>query len=52
VTKTPGSTVKGPALTEEGGTDYGYHVWNMSLAQDHLVSDVAAAETTWTSDHR
>jgi len=52
VTKTPGSTVKGPALTEAGGTDFGYHVWDMFLAQDNLVSDVAAAETTWTRDHR
>ncbi len=52
VTKTPGSTVSGPVLTEEGGTDYGYHVWDMFLAQDNLVSDVAAAEITWTRDHR
>jgi len=52
VTKTPGSTVKGPALTEEGGTDFGYHVWDTFLAQDNLVSDVTAAEITWTRDHR
>jgi DUF3089 family protein len=52
VTKTPGSTVQGPALTEEGGTDYGYHVWDMFLAQDNLVSDIAAAETAWARDHR
>jgi hypothetical protein len=51
VTKTPGSTVKGPVLTEAGGADWGYHVWDMFLAQDNLVSDVAAAETTWTRDH-
>lgn len=52
VTKTAGSTVKGPALTESGGADFGYHVWDMFLAQDNLVSDVAAAEITWTRDHR
>jgi hypothetical protein len=52
VTRTPGSTVKGPALTEEGGTDFGYHVWDMFLAQDNLVSDVTAAEITWARDHR
>jgi Protein of unknown function (DUF3089) len=52
VTKTPGSTVQGPALTEEGGTDYGYHVWDMFLAQDNLVSDITAAETAWARDHR
>ena len=50
VTKTPGSTVEGPALTEAGGTDYGYHVWDMFLAQDNLISDVTAAEITWTRD--
>jgi hypothetical protein len=31
---------------------YGYHVWDLGLAQDNLVSDVAAAETTWTQDQR
>jgi Protein of unknown function (DUF3089) len=50
VTRTPGSTVTGPALTEAGGTGYGYHVWDMFLAQDNLVSDVTAAEITWTRD--
>jgi hypothetical protein len=52
VTKTPGSTVKGPVLTQTGGAAWGYHVWDMFLAQDNLVSDVAAAEVTWTRGHR
>ncbi len=52
VTKTPGSTVKGPTLAEDGGTDFGYHVWDMFLTQDNLVSDVTAAEATWTRDHQ
>jgi hypothetical protein len=41
-----------PTVTEEDGPAWGYHVWDLSLAQDNLVSDVAAAETTWTRDHR
>jgi len=51
VTKTPGRPAIGPTLTEDGGTDFGYHVWDMFLAQDNLVSDVTAAEATWTRDH-
>jgi hypothetical protein len=51
VTKTPGSPAIGPTLTEDGGTDFGYHVWDMFLTQDNLVSDVTAAEVTWTRDH-
>jgi DUF3089 family protein len=41
-----------PTVTENLGPDYGYHAWDLGLAQDNLVSDVAAAETTWTRDHR
>jgi pimeloyl-ACP methyl ester carboxylesterase len=52
VTRTPGRAAIGPVLTETGGTDFGYHVWDMLLAQDNLVSDVAAAEATWTRGHR
>ncbi len=51
VTRTPGRAALGPALTEEGGADFGYHVWDMFLTQGNLVSDVAAAEVTWTRDH-
>jgi hypothetical protein len=51
VTKTPGSTVKGPKLTEDLGADWGYHVWDLFLAQDNLVSDVSAAEATWSQQH-
>jgi hypothetical protein len=52
VTKTPGRPAIGPTLTEDGGTDFGYHVWDMFLTQDNLVSDVTAAEATWTRDHQ
>jgi hypothetical protein len=41
-----------PTVTEQDGPLYGYHVWDLGLAQDNLVSDVAAAETTWTQDQR
>ena len=41
-----------PTVTENLGPAYGYHVWDLGLAQDNLVSDVAAAEITWTRGHR
>ena len=51
VTRTPGSLAKGPVLTEEGGAGFGYHVWDLFLAKDDLVRDVAAAEATWSRRH-
>jgi Protein of unknown function (DUF3089) len=52
VTKTPGRTAIGPVLTEDGGADFGYHVWDGFLTQGNLVTDVTAAEATWTRDHQ
>jgi hypothetical protein len=52
VTKATGPADHRPTVTENLGPAYGYHAWDLSLAQDNLVSDVAAAETTWTDDHR
>lgn len=52
VTKTTGPEDDRPTVTEDDGPRYGYHVWDLGLAQDNLVSDVAAAEHTWTLDHR
>jgi hypothetical protein len=52
VTKATGLADHRPTVTENDGPAYGYHVWDLSLAQDNLVSDVAAAEITWTRDHR
>ena len=52
VSKATGPADHRPTVTEKGGPAYGYHVWDLSLAQDNLVSDVAAAEITWTHDHR
>ena len=51
VTKATGPADHRPTVTEEGGPTFGYHGWDLSLAQDNLVSDVAAAEVTWTHDH-
>ena len=48
VTKATGPADHRPTVTEKGGPTYGYHVWDLGLAQDNLVSDVAAAEITWT----
>jgi hypothetical protein len=52
VTKATGPADHRPTVIEEGGPIWGYHVWDLGLAQDNLVSDVAAAETTWIHDHR
>jgi hypothetical protein len=51
VTKATGPADHRPTVAESGGPLYGYHVWDMSLAQDNLVSDVAAAESTWARDN-
>jgi len=52
VSKATGPADHRPTVTEDLGPAYGYHVWDLGLAQDNLVSDVAAAEITWTHDHR
>ena len=52
VTKATGPADHRPTVTENLGPTYGYHAWDLGLAQDNLVSDVAAAEMTWTHDHR
>jgi hypothetical protein len=51
VTKATGPADHRPVVTEDLGPGYGYHVWDLGLAQDDLVSDVAAAEVSWTRDH-
>ena len=52
VSKATGPADHRPTVTENLGSAYGYHAFDLSLAQDNLVSDVAAAEITWTQDHR
>jgi hypothetical protein len=52
VSRATGQADHRPTVTENLGPTYGYHVWDLGLAQDNLVSDVAAAEITWSHDHR
>jgi hypothetical protein len=52
VTKATGPADHRPTVTENLGPTYGYHAWDLGLAQDNLVSDVAAAEITWSHAHR
>jgi hypothetical protein len=51
VTKATGPADHRPTVTEDLGPAWGYHLYDLGLAQDNLVSDVAAAEVTWTRDH-
>ena len=51
VTKATGPADPRPIVTEDLGPAWGYHLYDLGLAQDNLVSDVAAAEITWTHDH-
>jgi hypothetical protein len=37
--------------TEDLGPRYGYHVYDLPLAEGNLTADVAAAEHTWTAAH-
>jgi hypothetical protein len=46
LTKATGPGDHRPAVTENGGPAYGYHVRDLSLAQDNLVSDVAVGPVT------
>ncbi|MGH3210095.1 MAG: DUF3089 domain-containing protein [Trebonia sp.] len=53
VTKATGSGDHRPLVaTEDAGPLYGYHGFDLPLAQGNLVSDVAAAERTWVAAHR
>jgi hypothetical protein len=51
VSKATGPADHRPTVTEQDGPAYGYHIWDFGLAQENLISDVAAAEITWTHDH-
>jgi hypothetical protein len=48
VAKATGSSDHRPTVTEEDGPAYGYHVYDVNLALGNLVTDVAAAESTWS----
>lgn len=53
ITKSPGKADHRPAPAREGdGPAFGYHVFDLPLAQGDLVADVAAAETSWAARRR
>jgi Protein of unknown function (DUF3089) len=52
ITKATGPADHRPTVTEDAGPLYGFHVWDLGLAQDNLLSDVAAAQAAWTRAHR
>ncbi|WP_177231415.1 DUF3089 domain-containing protein [Amycolatopsis saalfeldensis] len=51
VTKSAGAKDKRRVAPVWPGADYGYHLNDANLALGNLVSDVAAAESTWTAAH-
>src|SRR5580658_3645726 len=51
VSKATGPADHRPTVTEQDGPAYGYHIWDFGLAQENLISDVAAAEITWAHAH-
>ncbi len=51
VTKATGQSDKRPVVTEDAGPDWGYHTADVNLALGNLVSDVAAAEKSWSAGH-
>jgi hypothetical protein len=52
VSKATGRSDHRPTVSEEDGPLFGYHVWDLSLAQGNLVNDVAASESTWMKANR
>jgi Protein of unknown function (DUF3089) len=52
VTKATGPGDHRPVVTEEGGPIWGYHLYDLPLAQDNLIADVTAAQRTWTTEQR
>jgi hypothetical protein len=48
VSKATGPADHRPTVTEVDGPAYGYHPYDVNLALGNLVTDVAAAEATWT----
>jgi hypothetical protein len=53
VTKATGNTDHRPTpVSEDDGSQYGYHVFDFPLAEGNLLADVGAAEHTWTKEHQ
>jgi hypothetical protein len=48
VTQATGPSGHQPVITEQPSAAYGYHVFDVNLALGDLVTDVAAAESTWS----
>ncbi len=52
VAKSSGASDHRPVVTETDGPDWGFHPYDVNLALGNLVTDVAAAEASWSRDHR
>jgi hypothetical protein len=52
VAKSSGASDRRPVVTETDGPDWGFHPYDVNLALGNLVTDVAAAEASWSRDHR
>ncbi|MGO9456596.1 MAG: DUF3089 domain-containing protein [Acidimicrobiales bacterium] len=48
VKKAEGGTDHRPVVSEVNGPDWGYHPFDVNLGLGNLVTDVAAAEATWS----
>ena len=48
VKKAEGGTDHRPVVSEVNGPDWGYHPFDDNLALGNLVTDVGAAESTWS----
>jgi hypothetical protein len=51
VSKVTGSSDPRPAVEETDGPDWGFHVEDVNLGLGNLVTDVAAAEASWSATH-
>lgn len=52
VAKATGASDHRPVVTEIDGPDWGFHPYDASLALGNLVTDVAAAEASWSKESR
>ncbi|MGH9105481.1 MAG: DUF3089 domain-containing protein [Acidimicrobiales bacterium] len=51
VAKATGSSDRRPVVREQDGPDWGFHADDVNLALGNLVSDVSAAEASWSKAH-
>lgn len=52
VAKATGASDHRPVVTEVDGPDWGFHPYDLNLALGNLVTDVAAAEASWSKEPR